>query len=773
MPLTTINIEEVKSFADATIEALQQELRELNHEIWSNPELAYQEHRAHNTICDFLEAQGFTVTRHAYGLDTSFEVLSGAGGRLVNFNAEYDALPGIGHACGHNLIATSSIAAFLALSFAIRKFNVPGRAQLLGTPAEENGGGKAKLIDAGAYKNVDISLMAHPGPQSLYPGQEQCDGIAGTLMNARKNIHCEFTGRNAHAGGNPWEGINALDALVSSYNNVAVLRQQLLPDQRVHCAFLDTPKVANVIPDYTKAFWQVRSPTLKGLNTLIGKVRNCIEAGCSTCRRRKVKCGEEKPVCARCLSLRLNCEWGIPVKRERSTQIRYLEPAPDQPDTQGRAEDPVGAQPNALFTSLSPASWASDVLLFDTFDLAPIPTTIYPSLNVNVACANSLTLTSLDRQYFQYFPSSSLVFYYMKGWNWSGFCQAVKEFRQLLETPRQVSLDDVETVFATVFLMIAWEWQFGHSVRHLQLHIQGVRSLLETHPQLFRIKDVNDMFLSPEISTLANDTVGVAKVSFIPEQFLLWILYIDASCRPIGLTESLNDYVAQSRNPALQPDHLHRCARLWGRCFWGEQYPYEEVMDDIENYRALELLHTGFCLRHRTWKVLVESTAGTAGSAEPLFREILGIREKFSDLFITSRFAGNVSARRTLNTIYMAVSTFYAQVLFHRRLLCVDALPMGIHQQATAGIIDISQKQFLSDPKLLKRLHLPLLMAVIETNDVTHQRWLRQRLWELRDFHSEFAWAHDVAEQILAQQDVGQGRYVNLAEFLLKRFHAP
>lgn len=86
--------------------------------------------------------------------------MSGTGGRLINFNAEYDALPGIGHACGHNLIATSSIAAFLALSFAITKFNVPGRAQLLGTPAEENGGGKTKLIDAGAYKSVDISLMA-------------------------------------------------------------------------------------------------------------------------------------------------------------------------------------------------------------------------------------------------------------------------------------------------------------------------------------------------------------------------------------------------------------------------------------------------------------------------------------------------------------------------------------------------------------------------------------------------------------------------------------
>ncbi|KAJ5488435.1 Peptidase M20D amidohydrolase predicted [Penicillium expansum] len=230
MTLPVINIEEVKTFVDATLEALQQELRELNYQIWSNPELAYQEQGAHDTICDFLEGQGFTVTRHAYGLDTSFEVLSGTGGRLINFNAEYDALPGIGHACGHNLIATSSIAAFLALS--------------------------------------------HPGPKKIYPDQEPSDGIAGTPMNARKEYLL-----NAHAGGNPWEGINALDALVSSYNNVAVLRQQLLPDQRVHCAFLDTPKVANVIPDYTKAFWQVRSPTLKGLNTLVSKLRNCIEAG--------------------------------------------------------------------------------------------------------------------------------------------------------------------------------------------------------------------------------------------------------------------------------------------------------------------------------------------------------------------------------------------------------------------------------------------------------------------------------------------------------------
>ncbi|KAJ6029725.1 hypothetical protein N7499_005404 [Penicillium canescens] len=553
------------------------------------------------------------------------------------------------------------------------------------------------------------------------------------------------------------------------------------------------------------------------------------KSGCSTCRRRKVKCGEEKPVCGRCSALRLNCEWGVPVKRGRSTQIRHLEPAPSAPEQWPlpEFEDLVDTQQDLLYTSLSPVSWAGDFVPFDTTQLTsfrstPIATPIYPSLNFNnVACANSLALNALDLQYFQYFPSSSLVYYYMKGWKWSSFCHlyqgpaasnkvimrmilalsacdmhrnglvvrspgrptaddhgryhyslAVKEFRQLLETPRQVSLGEVETVFATVFLMIAWEWQFGHSVRHLQLHLQGVRSLLETHPQLFRIKDVNDMLLSPGSGGLSDEPGTVAKMSFIPEQFLLWILYIDSSCRPMGLTESLNDYVAQSGNPALQPDHLHRCARLWGRCFWGEQYPDEEVLDDIENYRALELLHDGFCLRHRTWKSLVDSAAGTADSADVIFREILTIREKFSDLFVTARFAAGVSARRTVNTIYMAVSTFYAQVILHRRLLCVDTLPAAIHQQATAGIVDIAQKQFISDPNLLRRLHWPLLMAVIETSDPTQQAWLRQRLWELREFHSEYVWAHGVAEQILAQQDVSQGRYVNLAELLLQRFHA-
>ena len=132
--------------------------------------MAYKEFNAHDSICDFLESLDIPVTRHAYGLCTAFEATGKAGndrGRCVNFNAEYDALPDLGHACGHNLIATASVTGFVALAYVIGKFSLPGQAQLLGTPAEEDGGGKIDLIRAKAYKNVDASLMVYDPWPSL------------------------------------------------------------------------------------------------------------------------------------------------------------------------------------------------------------------------------------------------------------------------------------------------------------------------------------------------------------------------------------------------------------------------------------------------------------------------------------------------------------------------------------------------------------------------------------------------------------------------------
>lgn len=142
---------QIRSTVNSTIDKHDSGLQKVNRALHEHPELGYEEHFAHETITSYLSSSGFSVTKHAHGFDTSFEAEYGSGGRLVIICAEYDALPGIGHACGHNLIATSSIATFIAAAEAMKTHNISGRLRILGTPAEEGGGGKAKLIDAGAF----------------------------------------------------------------------------------------------------------------------------------------------------------------------------------------------------------------------------------------------------------------------------------------------------------------------------------------------------------------------------------------------------------------------------------------------------------------------------------------------------------------------------------------------------------------------------------------------------------------------------------------------
>lgn len=219
------------------------------------------------------------MTRHAYGLKTAFEAISGSGGRTVNFNAEYDALPGMGHACGHNLIATASVTGFIALSYALKQFGIDGRVQLLGTPAEEDGGGKIDLLNAGAYEKVDVSLMMHPMSDAEYADKGVL-GSAGFSSVASYNLQGTYHGVSAHAGATPWEGVNALDALVSAYINISMLRQQIRPPERIHGAIVEAPKpTSNAIPALTKTEYTARSPTIRGARNLGGRIRRCMEAG--------------------------------------------------------------------------------------------------------------------------------------------------------------------------------------------------------------------------------------------------------------------------------------------------------------------------------------------------------------------------------------------------------------------------------------------------------------------------------------------------------------
>ncbi|KAJ5086461.1 hypothetical protein NUU61_007768 [Penicillium alfredii] len=284
--------ESQQRFLDSVQEALGRydaQLKDINHKIWSNPELAYSEHQAHDHICDLfdsLKSSGYEVRRKAYGLETALEVeyTHGKGGRVVVFNAEYDALPGIGHACGHNLIATSSIAAFIATCEAMKNqaesSSGPGfTVRLLGTPAEESGGGKCRLIDSGAYKGVDACLMVHPIP--VTPGSPDILSMATVLEGgflANDKVKVTFTGKPAHAAAAPWEGINALDAVVAAYVNISLLRQQILPSQRIHGVINDGGDRPNIIPRSATVDYYIRSPTVKSLKPLTEKVIKCFEA---------------------------------------------------------------------------------------------------------------------------------------------------------------------------------------------------------------------------------------------------------------------------------------------------------------------------------------------------------------------------------------------------------------------------------------------------------------------------------------------------------------
>lgn len=273
-------LDEVKDFIESTTESYLSTIHTVNNTIHANPQLAWEETIAHDIFVEELGKKGFHVTPSAYGVKTAFEVIFNgkAAGRTVSFNSEYDALPGIGHACGHNLISVAGLTGFLALSALVEAYGVAGRVQLLGTPAEEAGGGKIALLKAGAYNDVDVSLMGHPFSTVGHGPDPKYTGSAGQRSIANLGLFATFHGKNSHAAANPWDGVNALDAVVCAYNNVSFLRQQMRPEERVHGCILESPKVTNVIPGYTKMEYSVRAPTMGACRALADKINNCFRA---------------------------------------------------------------------------------------------------------------------------------------------------------------------------------------------------------------------------------------------------------------------------------------------------------------------------------------------------------------------------------------------------------------------------------------------------------------------------------------------------------------
>ncbi|XP_071954550.1 uncharacterized protein [Antedon mediterranea] len=267
------SMEEFNKMRDKAKSAIDDSAADLNtisQEIWSNPELAYEEHHAHKILTNFLEKQGFEVERK-YILDTAFRATWGTdGGVTIGVICEYDALPGIGHACGHNLIAECGVATAIGIKAALEMNlvkDLKAKIVVLGTPAEEGGGGKCQMIERGAFDGLDVAMMAHPYAHNVSRPK------ALSMLELKISYH----GKSAHAAAAPWEGVNALDAAVACYSNLSNLRQQMKPDWRIHGIITNGGLQANIIPDKAELSYYLRAPDEENLALLKEKAVACIE----------------------------------------------------------------------------------------------------------------------------------------------------------------------------------------------------------------------------------------------------------------------------------------------------------------------------------------------------------------------------------------------------------------------------------------------------------------------------------------------------------------
>lgn len=279
---------DLKESIKQEIDLLIDEMVKIAKAIYSKPEIGYREYESARLLTDFLERNGFEVTTNIAGMETAFmasypkDAAKNAKGPTVALLAEYDALPGLGHACGHNLIGTASAGAAVGLSRAISVLK--GRVVVLGCPAEEAGvdgaGGKVRLVEAGVFDQIDAAMIFHPTPMTTVGGE----------TSALSGLEFEFYGKAAHAAGNPWDGINALDGVLQTFNAINALRQSIRDDVRIHGIVTHGGDAPNIIPEHASARFFVRALTSESLKDTVSRVENCAKgAAVSTGARLEIK----------------------------------------------------------------------------------------------------------------------------------------------------------------------------------------------------------------------------------------------------------------------------------------------------------------------------------------------------------------------------------------------------------------------------------------------------------------------------------------------------
>ncbi len=255
------------SAAAAAVRERTAALVSLSHELHAHPETAFEEHRAATALTQLLEREGFDVERGVCGIETAFVATAGTGAVRIGICAEYDALPSVGHACGHNVIAASSAGA--AIGLARVADDVGATVVVLGTPGEEGGGGKILMLDGGAFDGLDVAMMVHPWPS---------DRLEAMCL-AVDHLDVTYSGTEAHASAAPWKGVNAGDAMTIAQVAIGLLRQQLPPGDQVHGVVMTGGVAANIIPAHVVGRFMCRSVDAVRLGTLRARVEACFVAG--------------------------------------------------------------------------------------------------------------------------------------------------------------------------------------------------------------------------------------------------------------------------------------------------------------------------------------------------------------------------------------------------------------------------------------------------------------------------------------------------------------
>ncbi len=256
----------LKNTFQKNLDSIHKQLTEVSDWMYENPELGFNEFKTSEYLVKFIESFNGEVVYPTGNLDTAFEITYGTDGPLVVLCVEYDALPEIGHACGHNIIATASIGAGLAVKDLVNELGI--RVKLLGTPAEEGGGGKIILLENGNFEDAACSMMIHPGYEN----------VVNPTFTTIQQYKVEFFGKDAHAAGAPEEGINALDAQIQLFVNASTYRQQMVSTNRMHGVITNGGFKPNIIPSYTSSEWYLRALNEGDLSKIESDFKNFVNA---------------------------------------------------------------------------------------------------------------------------------------------------------------------------------------------------------------------------------------------------------------------------------------------------------------------------------------------------------------------------------------------------------------------------------------------------------------------------------------------------------------